>query len=703
MKRSFFSIPYPLLAAVTLQLACMPLAGADTIPDGTLSTIIGVNAGLCLGPEGASSGFGAKLQSQNCNGSSFQQWQMVKDSANYYQIINSGSGLCIDVTDGATNAGAKLQQWGCSGADYQKWNISDQGNGQYALVSKYNNLVIDVAGANTADGASIIQWSWLGANNQKWTFPGASIAVSDPLDGSVAALQNVKVNNCLGVSGHSSANGALLESQGCDGSGFQSWQLVSDSNGYYQLMNQGSGKCIDVPAGSSVQGLQMQQWACYNGDYQKWSLADQGSGNYFITSKYTGQVLDVAGASSANGADVIQWPAKSSGNENQLWSMVTSSGGNTPEIIGFAAGTTGGAGGEVVTVTTPGELSAVISDNTPRIIRISGIIDFRNTEGSSTELGCTYSDNYCSYNGKQEKILNFGSYCSGRTTYNITYDTAGKTPLQVGSNKTLIGVGSNSGIKGKGLRMSGGVSNIIVRNLSITDINDGVIWGGDAITLTGTSNIWIDHNYIARIGRQFLVTGWDTAQNVTFSNNYLDGQTDYGHYCDQRHYWNLLLVAENQSITLANNRFHMTSGRAPKFGKQDTASTAGILHIVNNYWDDNYAEGFSGADGTAIMEGNYFANGNNFTPISGSSTNMPLYAPLDSSMGSANSYCQSVLGRSCAANYDANGSSNFVINSSAMSSLQQNSSWLNAVKSVTPQSYSTVQSMSFGPQSSISY
>ncbi|WP_165495735.1 hypothetical protein [Marinobacter halodurans] len=381
----------------------------------------------------------------------------------------------------------------------------------------------------------------------------------------------------------------------------------------------------------------------------------------------------------------------------------TSLSGSSDGPVGFGAGTTGGQGGIVVTVTTPAELTAAVSDSTPKIIRISGVIDYRNTEGSTTELGCTYSDSYCSVNGKHEKILNVGSYCSGRTLYDITYDTAGKTPLNIGSNKTLIGVGAHSGIKGKGLRMAGGVSNIIIRNLSITDINDGTIWAGDALTINNASNIWIDHNYIARIGRQFIVTGWETAQNVTISGNYLDGTTDYGHYCDQRHYWTALLVAENQSITMIGNRISMTSGRSPKFGKQDSASSAGVLHMVNNYFDQNYGTGFHGdATGTVLMEGNYYEPADGFVPISADSTGIPLYAPLDLSISSTTSTCQSLLGRDCAANYDTNAPSNFVINASAMSAIQANSFWLHAVKSIQPKSYSEVTSQRFGPQADIS-
>ncbi|KIO24885.1 polysaccharide lyase family 1 protein [Tulasnella calospora MUT 4182] len=73
------------------------------------------------------------------------------------------------------------------------------------------------------------------------------------------------------------------------------------------------------------------------------------------------------------------------------------------------------------------------------------------------------------------------------TKYNVTYNTAGADKnLVVASNKTILGQGSNAGIKGIGLRMNG-VSNIIIQNIQITDLNPQYVWGGDASELISSS------------------------------------------------------------------------------------------------------------------------------------------------------------------------------------------------------------------------
>ncbi len=70
MKRSALNLLY-------LAMAYQPLAvNAATVDDGSVSPIVGVNAGLCLGVKGSTSASGALLQSQNCSGSNYQSWIM---------------------------------------------------------------------------------------------------------------------------------------------------------------------------------------------------------------------------------------------------------------------------------------------------------------------------------------------------------------------------------------------------------------------------------------------------------------------------------------------------------------------------------------------------------------------------------------------------------------------------------------------------
>ena len=222
----------------------------------------------------------------------------------------------------------------------------------------------------------------------------------------------------------------------------------------------------------------------------------------------------------------------------------------------------------------------------------------------------------------------------------VTYDSAAITPINVKSNKSIVGEGTKGVIRGKGLRFAGS-ENIIVQNIHITELNPQYIWGGDAITLAGTDLIWIDHVKISLIGRQHIVAGYDPSNRVTISNTEIDGNTSWSSSCDNHHYWALLLIGSGDTITFQGNYIHHTSGRSPKVGGTDKGT---LLHAVNNYWYDNTGHAFSIAadeNGRVLAEGNVFES---VTKPIEDGVDL-LYAVTDN--GAA---CSSPLGRTCQAN-----------------------------------------------------
>ncbi|KAG8931369.1 hypothetical protein FRC01_001427 [Tulasnella sp. 417] len=266
--------------------------------------------------------------------------------------------------------------------------------------------------------------------------------------------------------------------------------------------------------------------------------------------------------------------------------------------------TTGGAAGATVTPTTEAQLITYLSDSTARIIVLNKIFDFTNYYGTGSGKACKP---WTCTNGVTPQMTidtGKGECASNPTLYDITYYKSGHdTSLKVGSNKTIVGQGSNAGLKGIGLQISG-VSNVIVQNIKITDINAQYVLGGDAILITGSSKVWIDHNYIARTGRQFIVTGFDPASQVTISNNYFDGQTSYSVSCNGDHYWAFLHAGSADTITMMQNYIYRTSGRGPHVGG---ISGYSYLHLVNNYYDSVGGHAIDAAARSFILaEGNYF-------------------------------------------------------------------------------------------------
>jgi pectate lyase len=120
---------------------------------------------------------------------------------------------------------------------------------------------------------------------------------------------------------------------------------------------------------------------------------------------------------------------------------------DTSDLVGYGkdnplGATTGGEGGDTVTVNNIKDLTSAVSDNKPRTILVNG-------------------------------------------SFNLT------SRLKVGSNKSLVGVGKTASFNNSGITIAS-VSNIIIRNLKIS-----YVYGNDGITIQNSTRVWIDHNEFA--------------------------------------------------------------------------------------------------------------------------------------------------------------------------------------------------------------
>ncbi len=108
--------------------------------------------------------------------------------------------------------------------------------------------------------------------------------------------------------------------------------------------------------------------------------------------------------------------------------------------VGFGAGTTGGGDVSPVTVSSLAEFEAAVTGEAAKVVRVSGLIPL-----------------------------------TGQ--------------VDIGSNTTVLGVGSSSGLTGGGLRVKE-ATNVVVRNLNISKPRKPA----DGITVQESTKVWIDHN-----------------------------------------------------------------------------------------------------------------------------------------------------------------------------------------------------------------
>jgi pectate lyase len=390
--------------------------------------------------------------------------------------------------------------------------------------------------------------------------PAAEAGVA-PAAGGVYQLAVTKSGMCIDVPAGSLDNGALLQQWGCTPTAtWQQFKVVSAGNGRYNLANVRSGRCVDVPSGSTTSGIQLQQWGCGDGTKtnQQWTFTPSGAGTYQIINVASGLCISDKGASTTAGAQIIQETCTANSNKQWAFNPVGNGGrtwSNTAD--GFAAGTTGGAGGTTVTVTNQADLVRYAAAGAAYVIRVNATIT----------------------------VSPYGM------------------EIPVASNKTIIGVGTNGRIKNGGFFLGVGTRNVIIRNLTIGDTlmadddPDDKTYDYDGIQMDTADHVWIDHNTITRTNDGIIDSRKDTT-NLTISWNNL-GVTNKAVGIG----WTTNVTAR---MTIHHNWIHDTNQRNP------STDNVAYAHLYNNYLQNitsygNYSRGAT----KMVLENSYFDNVNN--------------------------------------------------------------------------------------------
>ncbi|KAH9817312.1 family 1 polysaccharide lyase [Melampsora americana] len=333
-----------------------------------------------------------------------------------------------------------------------------------------------------------------------------------------------------------------------------------------------------------------------------------------------------------------------------------SSSASPQKPIGFGTSVTGGGNAKPAAPPNIQILKTWLSDPTPRVILIDKLFDFTDSEGNTTGPGCAVWPE-CKNGGKVQVAIDFRGWCGqqkGAKRITVNHRKAAITPLVIGSNKSLLGVGAKGVIKGKGVVINKPSKN----NIAITYLNPFAVWGGDAITLNGATdvNIYIniqvliqrfgfDHCTISLIGRQMLSSGGNFPNaGITVSANHFVGKTPWSTDCRGQHYWTIILGGQGDQMTLADNCFMSTGGRSPKLGVGTNSKV--FVHSFNNYHSGTRGQAVEVSHGgTMIIEGDVFEDSGPANPGQASAqVGGALFAPFTPQEAQS---CQASLGRAC--------------------------------------------------------
>ena len=212
------------------------------------------------------------------------------------------------------------------------------------------------------------------------------------------------------------------------------------------------------------------------------------------------------------------------------------------------SGTTGGAAGPTVTVSTAADLARYAGANTPYTILVAGRI-------------------------------------------------AVSDMVTVVADKSILGVGSTAEIAGGGLQLGTTTrpgNNVIIRNIRFSDADD------DSISVTnGAHHVWIDHN-------EFL-PGYDGSLDIKRKSTFVTVSWNRCRGTDKTmllgHSDNYPADVGHLKVTYHHNYFEGSNQRHPRvrFGEP--------VHVYNNYYRDIGLYGIASTENAGVVaEGNYFEN-----------------------------------------------------------------------------------------------
>ncbi|GIE72310.1 pectate lyase family protein [Actinoplanes palleronii] len=222
--------------------------------------------------------------------------------------------------------------------------------------------------------------------------------------------------------------------------------------------------------------------------------------------------------------------------------------------IGFGEGTTGGAGGTTVKITSLSQLVTEAASDGAKILQLSSVL-----QGS------------------------------------------GADEVVVSSNKTIVGVGANAGLTGAGFFIKK-ASNVIIRNLKISFAQAPT----DLIAAQKSDHIWIDHNELfndTSHDKDF----YDGMVDLTHATDFVTVSWNYLH----DHFKGSLVghsdsnAAEDTGhlrITYSHNWFDNVASRLPRL-------RFGTVHLYNNLFTNAKTSGIHCLmDAQCLVQNNVFVD-----------------------------------------------------------------------------------------------
>lgn len=304
--------------------------------------------------------------------------------------------------------------------------------------------------------------------------------------------------------------------------------------------------------------------------------------------------------------------------------------------------TTGGAAATAettYTVTNKAEFAAALNkaSSTAKIIYVQGMIDLGVDESGKSLGAMDYMQmagitDYATYEDYQKAYIAACSVTSEsqlQSTRTALYTIQkGIVQMKIGSNTSIIGIGSDAGFKNGSLVVDG-ASNVVIRNLNVEDAfdyfpswdpSDGYINSEyDNIVISNSSYVWVDHCTLSDGDRpdstlpKFQIPGIGNTKTWMAHDGLLDVVRGSQYVTIS---WNVfkehdksILIGSSDTSTTDPGKLQVTlhHNHMIGLGQRMPRVRFGQVHVFNNFYDNPKSYCIAvGANARVFSEGNHF-------------------------------------------------------------------------------------------------
>lgn len=267
----------------------------DLLPEGVFNIAMASSSSKVVDVYESSRSEGANVQLYQSNGSLGQKWQVEKVDGNTYAFQSLASGKYL-----TADSNGNVCQRAKSADGSQDW-VPSIVNGAYSLKNVKYGKMLDISGGSTQNGTNIQIFNAVEGNSQRFLLNKTDLLSK----GTYKILLASNTSFAADVYGCSTSSGANVQLYSSNDTVAQKWDIASNPDGTFSIVNSHSNMALDVYGAQAKDGANVQQYSQNGTDAQKWRIVYNLDGTFRIAfAKDESLVLTVDGSVS-NGANIV--------------------------------------------------------------------------------------------------------------------------------------------------------------------------------------------------------------------------------------------------------------------------------------------------------------------------------------------------------------------------------------------------------------